>query len=63
MLLLPPVQAGQIARCGLEAQEALRVVLFAGQPLREPVAAYGPFVMTTQEEIEQAFLDYRSGKF
>ena len=39
------------------------MVLFAGQPLREPVAAYGPFVMTTQEEIEQAFLDYRSGKF
>ena len=63
VLLLPPVQGGTESEMRLEAHEALRVVLFAGQPLREPVAAYGPFVMTTQEEIEQAFLDYRSGKF
>jgi redox-sensitive bicupin YhaK (pirin superfamily) len=40
----------------------LSVLLIAGQPLREPVARYGPFVMNTREEILQAFDDFRSGK-
>ena len=38
-----------------------RALLIAGQPLREPIAQYGPFVMNTQEEIYQALRDYRSG--
>jgi hypothetical protein len=33
----------------------LRVILFAGKPLRKPVVARGPFVMNTEEEIEQAY--------
>jgi len=39
-----------------------RVILIAGQPLHEPIAQYGPFVMNTKEEIMQAVSDYRSGR-
>ena len=39
-----------------------RFVLIAGRPLREPVVQYGPFVMNTREEIEQAIDDYRNGR-
>ncbi|WP_455201926.1 pirin family protein [Kaarinaea lacus] len=39
-----------------------RFILVAGQPLNEPIVQYGPFVMTTQEDIQQAFIDYREGK-
>lgn len=41
--------------------EDSRFILLAGKPLHEPIAQYGPFVMNTQEEIEQAIQDYRSG--
>jgi redox-sensitive bicupin YhaK (pirin superfamily) len=40
-----------------------RFLLLAGRPLREPVVQYGPFVMNTVEEIEQAIVDFQSGKF
>ncbi len=40
-----------------------RAILVAGRPLREPVAKHGPFVMSTREELIQAFEDYQNGKF
>lgn len=43
--------------------EGARLLLMRGTPLAEPVAHYGPFVMNTPEEIEQALRDYQSGNF
>jgi redox-sensitive bicupin YhaK (pirin superfamily) len=43
--------------------EGVRFLLLAAKPLREPVVQYGPFVMNTREEIEQALADYRDGRF
>ncbi|HYC41597.1 MAG TPA: pirin family protein [Noviherbaspirillum sp.] len=40
-----------------------RFLLLAGRPLKEPIVQYGPFVMNTVEEIEQAIADFQSGKF
>lgn len=40
-----------------------RFLLLSGKPLNEPIARYGPFVMNTREEIEQALADLRSGTF
>jgi len=42
---------------------AARALLIAGKPLGEPVVQYGPFVMTTPEEVEQAIRDFQSGSF
>ncbi len=49
-------------RLELTAAEAgAGVLLLAGKPLNEPVVQYGPFVMTSREEIEQALRDYQGG--
>ena len=43
--------------------KASRLLIVAGRPLREPVARYGPFVMNTQAQIQEAIADFRAGKF
>lgn len=47
----------------IHADQAARVLLIAGHPLNEPIVQHGPFVMNTQEEIEQTLRDYRDGLF
>jgi redox-sensitive bicupin YhaK (pirin superfamily) len=51
------------AKLALVALEESHVIVLAGEPLGEPVVAYGPFVMSSPQEIRQAFLDVQSGKF
>jgi redox-sensitive bicupin YhaK (pirin superfamily) len=45
------------------ASEDAHVIVLAGEPLREPVVQYGPFVMNTMQEIRQAIVDVESGRF
>jgi redox-sensitive bicupin YhaK (pirin superfamily) len=45
------------------ANEPVRFLLISGKPLNEPIARYGPFVMNTQEEIQQALKDLKNGTF
>ena len=47
----------------LDANTDATVLLLSGEPIDEPIVGYGPFVMTTQEEISQAIGDFNSGKF
>lgn len=53
-------QAGE--RVLLEAKQNATVLVMSGEPIREPVARYGPFVMNTRDELIQAVQDYQAGR-
>ncbi len=64
------IQAGTLAVLGngdavqaASGPDGMKCLIVAARPIGEPIARYGPFVMTTRAELEQAFDDYRNGTF
>ena len=63
--LLSAGKLGRLSHKGellMQAEEGTRLLVIAGKPIKEPIVHYGPFVMNTMEEIEQAVRDYNSGQ-
>ncbi|MGA8276661.1 MAG: pirin family protein [Rhodanobacteraceae bacterium] len=50
-------------KLSLDANNDATLLLLSGEPIDEPIVGYGPFVMNSQQEIEQAVRDFNSGKF
>jgi quercetin 2,3-dioxygenase len=59
-LIAPLSEEGETVT--LEAKTDTQLLILSGEPIREPVASYGPFVMNTREELQQAVEDYRAGR-
>lgn len=62
-LLLGGTHGARESSVTVRATTPMKVLLYAGRPLHEPVVSYGPFVMNTRQEIIQAIEDYQNGNF
>ncbi len=51
------------AHFDIEAVRDSIILIIAGEPILEPVVARGPFLMNTEEEIKEAYAEFRNGKF
>jgi quercetin 2,3-dioxygenase len=58
----PETESGD-SRLTIAALTRSRFLLVTGRPIREPVVAYGPFVMNSAQDIREAFEDYQAGRF
>ncbi|WP_295474558.1 pirin family protein [uncultured Pseudomonas sp.] len=56
------VRLGEAGELRIDSAEGARVLVIAGKPLGEPIVQYGPFVMNSREEIEQALQDFRNDR-
>ena len=57
------LMGGEGEELEIRARDNSVVLLMSGEPIDEPIASYGPFVMNTQAEIYEAIMDYQAGKF
>jgi redox-sensitive bicupin YhaK (pirin superfamily) len=47
----------------IKAEDEAEILVLSGEPIDEPIASYGPFVMNTNDEIRQTIDDFNNGKF
>ena len=59
--VLAVIDGDELTITGVAPQS--EIIVLTGEPIGEPVARYGPFVMNTEDEVRQAFIDFDQGRF